>query len=330
MLALVEFCVQARVLVPQVVEAEEGGRAVTKDVEVAGTTLGSRFEKRQLRELYRQFLVEAFQDADKDKSQRLFSNLERLALVLGLPDDVVSAVHNEIGGTIYRRYLGRALQDGGDIGPSENQFLDSIRDTLGLAQERCDELVRDMKVNRVATLIESMFEGSNLNPAEIRKCVAAAEQFDVDLLDDLQLPTPRLEKMFTLEMEDLIETGQLTVDNTDALSDSCDAFHVSEARATEMVEASVAKRCAGGVLQATACLRRGAITEMVDTLKRTLQYARLSPAAVAVPMVSDKEKGELYMLFQAQMLADGASADDCQPDLDLLKTVVGLGQEQVA
>jgi hypothetical protein len=320
--------VQARVLVPQVIESDDGTPA--KDVEVAATTLQSKFDKRQLAELYRQYLVEAFQDSDKDKSQRLFSNLERLALVLGIADETVRSIHDDIGGMIYRRYLGRALQDGSDIGPSEMQFLDSIRDTLGLAQQRCDDLIRDMRLNRVATLIETMFETSNLNAAEIRKCVAAAEMFDVDLLEDLQLPTPKLEKMFSVEMEDLVESGELTVDNTDALSECCETFHVTEARATAMVEAAVSKRCAGGVLQATACLRRSAISEMVDALKRTLQYARLSPAPVSVPLVSEKEKGELYMLFQAQMLADGASAEECQPDLDLLKTVVGLGQEQVA
>lgn len=330
-LELVNFCVNARVLVPQMVEEElaDGNKTMVEtDVYTVGTSLKGRFESRQLADLYREYLVEAFQGSDQDKNALLFGNLKRLSLVLGLENDIIRTVHNELGATIYRRYLGRVLMDGGDIGPAELAFLDTIRETLDLPRKRCDELVREMKLTRVATLIEAMFDSSNLNPKEIRKCVAAAELFDVDLSNDLSVPKARLEKMFIIEMEDLIETGELTVDNTDALIESCEAFHVSEERATELVEASVSKRCAGGVLQATACLRRGSMVETVNALKRTLKYAYLSPTAVEVPMVSDKEKGELYMVFQSQLMADGADDADSQADLNLLKTVVGLAKEE--
>ena len=40
---------------------------------------------------------------------------------------------------------------------------------LGCEQDRIDALLRDVRLNRVAALIEAMFEKSNLNSDEIRK-----------------------------------------------------------------------------------------------------------------------------------------------------------------
>ena len=88
------------------------GEAAGKEFEVCGANLRESFEDVTLRQLYKQYLVEAFSGADASTNQRLFDNLNRLALILGLKSDEVSKIHNEIGSLIFRDYIGKALKKG--------------------------------------------------------------------------------------------------------------------------------------------------------------------------------------------------------------------------
>ncbi|EOD11727.1 hypothetical protein EMIHUDRAFT_459736 [Emiliania huxleyi CCMP1516] len=342
-LNLVDFALAARVLTPQSADGVE--------TEVAATSLKGKFEQRALNELYRQYLIEAFGGSDEAQNQRLLTSLGRLALVLGLESHEVNKVHNELGSIIIRRYAGNAIK-AGPLGAKEMQFVDSIRATLELPQDRIDALLRDVRLNRVAALIEAMFEKSNLNSDEIRKVLSEADLLEVNLRDDLDVPKARLEKMFSIEMEALIEGDELTADDSSALLELCESLQIEEERAAALVDEAVSKRCTGGVLQATACMRRGASTEVVKELDRALKFARLSPSSVALPSVGENEKGELYLMYQAraeaafqpagsplppsplapQANSAAASSPTAQSvaDLELLKTVIGISQPQVA
>lgn len=65
--------------------------------QVCGASLRDEFEDVTLRQLYKQYLIEAFGGSNPSQNQRLFDNLNRLALVLGLKSDEVKIIHNEIG-----------------------------------------------------------------------------------------------------------------------------------------------------------------------------------------------------------------------------------------
>mmetsp|Transcript_33004 Transcript_33004/g.97247 ORF Transcript_33004/g.97247 Transcript_33004/m.97247 type:complete len:1043 (+) Transcript_33004:39-3167(+) len=320
-LNLVDFALAARVLTPQSADGVEA--------EVAATSLKGKFEQRALNELYRQYLIEAFGGSDEAQNQRLLTSLGRLALVLGLESHEVNKVHNELGSIIIRRYAGNAIK-AGPLGAKEMQFVDSIRATLELPQDRIDALLRDVRLNRVAALIEAMFEKSNLNSDEIRKVLSEADLLEVNLRDDLDVPKARLEKMFSIEMEALIEGDELTADDSSALLELCESLQIEEERAAALVDEAVSKRCTGGVLQATACMRRGASTEVVKELDRALKFARLSPSSVALPSVGENEKGELYLMYQANSAAASSPTAQSVADLELLKTVIGISQPQVA
>ncbi len=283
-LNMVDFCLAARVLVPGDADGEE--RCVA--------TLEGKLSARSLSEVYRQYLIEAFSGTQSAQNARLFNNLERLRLVLGMATDEQARIHDELGSTIYRRYLGRALQQGA-IGEREHQFLDSIRDALDMEQERCDTLVREAEVHRVSVMVESMFEsisGSALSAAEVRKVRDAADGFEVSLTRDLQLVPQRLEKMFSAEVDDLVTTGELTADDMGALEELCESLEISEERASALVQERVDKALSGGLLQATALLRQESTADMVDELRKMLKFAALSPGASAVQggLISPAEK----------------------------------------
>ena len=58
-----------------------------------------------------------------------------------------------------------------------------------------------------AELVESMFEKDQVLVDDVRKMRDTADEFNVDLKEELQVPTAKLERFFTVELEDLLDSG---------------------------------------------------------------------------------------------------------------------------
>ena len=315
-LNLIDFAVAAKALVTK--------EAAGKEFEVCGANLRNEFSERTLKEVYKQYLIEAFSGSNAARNQRLFDNLNRLALVLGLESKEVMAIHNEIGSYIYRSYISRALQKG-PLGQEETQFLSSIKEALGMEQEKCDELVREQQLNRVSVLIEQMFEKSAVVAEDVRAMRDTADLYDVDLEADLQVSTFKLERLFLCELEDMVDSGELKPDDMGALIELCEPLKISEEVAQRKLEETVQKRTSGGVLQAGAALRQDNSDDACAELERVLKFAALLPETSAdAKAVSESERSELYMLYQASQLTAGAVTDESTAKLELLKSVLGL------
>jgi hypothetical protein len=293
-------------------------------VDVIETSLKGEFSSKALKELYRQYLIEAFSGQQAAQNSRLFNNLSRLSLVLGLEESEVAAIHLELGTLIYRRYLARAFSQTGSLGEREHSFLNSIKSALAMEQAKCDQLVREAETNYVSDQLAAMFDRSQVNAEKSREVRDAADRLEVSLRADLEVATSRLEKMFQVELEDLIETGELTPVDTGALEEICEALHVSEERAADMLQLSITRRCTDGVLQVVALLRQGAERAMLEELTTMLKFAAIAPFEVVLSSIEMEEKNEVYMLYQANALTDGAPDEETKAKLELLKTVIGL------
>jgi len=315
-LNLVDFAVAAKVIM-----VKEGAG---KEFDACGANLRNEFEERTLKELYKQFLIEAFSGSNAATNQRLFDSLNRVALVLGLKSDEVAMIHNGVGSHIYRTYISKALKKG-PLGQEETNFLSSIKEVLSMEQAKCDELVREQQTQRVSILIEQMFEKSQVIAEDVRKMRDEADLYEVDLLKDLQLGTFKRERLFLCELEDLVESGELKADDMSALIEVAEPLHISEEDAQRMLETSVQKRTAAGVLQAASSLRQNSPDGARAELERMLQFAALLPGTVAdAKAVSAGERSELYMLYQAGQLAAGTVNVEGTAKLELLKSVMGL------
>jgi len=315
-LNLVDFAVAAKALVTK--------EAAGKEFEVCGANLREEFELTILKQLYNSYLVEAFSGSDSAANQRLFDNLNRLALVLGLSEEEMTAINNSVGGQIYRNYISKALRKG-PLGQEETNFLGAIKDTLNMEQAKCDQLIREQQLNRVSFMLEAMFEKSNVKADDVREVRDQADLYDIDLVDDLDVPMTKLEKLFQCELEDLVDTGELKPDDMSALIELCEPLHVSEDSAQRMLEETVQKRVSGGVLGAHASLLQDNAKLGFSELERVLKFAVLIPDIVAeTKAVSQGERSELFMLFQAGQLSAKSDPAESAAKLEQLKSVLGL------
>ena len=315
--SLVEFAVASKALATKEVDGEE--------IEVIGASLAGDYEKATLKELYRQYLVEAFSGGNAAQNEKVFGNLSRLALVLGLEAREVSEIHNQIGSLIYRQYISKALQKG-PLGSQETTFLASIKDALGMEQDKCDELIRDCQIQRVSLMIEKMFEMPQVLAADSREMRDAADTYDVDLVGDLKINSFRLERLFLCELEELVDSGELQPDNLGILEELCEPLYISEEKAAKMLEEIVGKRTSGGMLQAAADMRQGQGDRACDEITRFLKFAALLDGTVAEQkQVAERERNELFMLYSASLAnKGGGDATDDKAKLELLRQVMGM------
>ena len=173
--------------------------------------------------------------------------------------------------------------------------------------------------------LEAMFEAPSVEADDVRKMLENIDTYDVDLVEDLQINSFRLERMFLCMLEELVETGELKPDDMSALEDVCEPLRIDEETAAKRVEEVVRKRTSGGVLQAASCLRQGAGDAACKEMTRVLKFATLLGGASAeTPNVSEGERNELYMVYQASMLADGDIDAEGKAQLEMLRAVMGL------
>jgi len=231
-------------------------------------------------------------------------------------------IHNEIGSLIYRQYISKAIQKG-PMGAEDTQFLTSIKEALGMETERCEELIRDVQLNYVSMLVESMFEKAEVLADDVRKMRDSADLYDIDLVADLQINSAKLDRMFNTELDDLIETGELTPADTSPLTDLCEPLHIDEARAQAFIEAMAQKRADSGLLQAAADMRQGSTKIAAEALDRVLRFVSLVEDVEAKsPAVSAQERSDLYLLYQAHLLSNEDAESEAK--LALLKSVMKM------
>jgi len=307
---LVDFARAAKLTI------EEGDQVIAK-VNLRGIT-----DPKSLKELYKQFLVECFQ-GQGEQSDKLFAQSPVLGKVLGLEESETNSIKTDLGSLIYRNYLNKALQER-TPNDEDREFLASIQTALGMDAALCDRLLEDMKKLRVSTMVEQMFDGSNLSAESVATVRETSERFGLEIGVDLQLPQNRLTRMFRAEIEDAIASGDVPADDTGRLSELKEAYSLPEAVVTKELEQCIEKRCAGHLLQAGSALRRGQNDAVVEEIDMLIRFNSLMPFKVTSNAVLPNELEDLLMRYQASAMKDGPLDAEGEKRMSVLRTALGL------
>ena len=175
-------------------------------------------------------------------------------------------------------------------------------------------------------MVDVMFERGQVLAPDVRKMRDMADTLDVDLVKDLDVRRERLDRMFTVELENMVDEGEVTAGDLGAIEELAEPLHVEDADAQKLLVKLVTERCSSGLLQATADLRGSDQPAAATELGRVLKFAGLEVAegGVALPSISAAEKQELFLLYQANSLTAGEADASKAESIALLKEVLGL------
>lgn len=316
---LVDFYVRNGLVKTEEVEVE----GEKKKVQKYPITLRQDISPKVYNELYKQYVVQCFSAQTRSEKQRLFSVLDQLGCILGLNEDEVGKIHSEIGTVIYKNYVNQALLRG-PLEDKDKEFLTNIQNMLSMKEEQCGKLLRDAKESRISAMLEQIFAQPKVLPETVKRMRDMAAALEVDIVKDLKIPPEQRGKMFNVEIDAAIDTGALTAENQALIGELQTSLQVSDESAREILLSCIQRRTLSHLVQATASLRQGRSGSAVSELKAMLRFGKLLPAKVKAPAVSIEEKQELYLLFQADVITDGAVDQSAREQINLLKTLFGF------
>ena len=288
------------------------------------------FEQRTLVEMYRQYLIQAFAAKSRTEKERLFGNLGPLGSILGLTSEEVNGVHSTIGSVIYKTYASQALQNN-RLEEKDYEFLRNVQNMLGMQQEVCNALLKEAREARATALLEAMFARPKVLPDAVTEFRRVCHLLGVDPVRDLQVGEDRRLRMFRTEIDHAIETGALTADHQERLREVQDDLQLSGERVRQVLLSCIQERCESLLVQAAASLRQQNVQLAVRELTSMLRYGRLLPARIPTVSVTDRERQDLYLVYQAHLLADvhgGESPERVRQELALLREMLGFADEE--
>lgn len=316
---LVDFYVRNGLVKSEEVDVE----GEKKKVQKYPITLRQDISPKVYNELYKQYVVQCFSAQTRSEKQRLFSVLDQLGCILGLNEDEVGKIHSEIGTVIYKNYINQALLRG-PLEDKDSEFLTNIQNMLSMKEEQCSKLMREAKESRISVMLEQIFAQPKVLPETIKRMRDMATALNVDIVKDLKIPPEQRGKMFNVEIDAAIDTGALTADNQALIGELQSSLQVSDESARDILLSCIQRRTLSHLVQATASLRQGRSGSAVSELKAMLRFGKLLPAKVRAPAVSLEEKQELYLLFQADVITEGAVDESAREQINLLKTLFGF------
>jgi len=303
-----------------------------KSVTTYPVNLRGDFDPKFINEMYKQYLVQCFSAQTRGEKQRLFAVLDELSGVLGMRTEEVNAIHSEIGSVIYKNYVNQTLARNGPLGLEEKdvEFLFNIQQTLAMTDTQCKTLLKEAKLNRVSVMLESLFNRPKVLAESVAKLRATAKGLSVDLVRDLKVTKDQRSRLFSVEVDAAIERGAVTNETQDLIPQVKAELAIDDATARDVLLKCIQRRCSSHLVQAAASLRQQRADTAVSELSTALRFGMLLPSEVKTGVISAAEKSELFLLYQAHLISGGALSDDARASLDLLKTMLGFSDADMA
>ena len=291
-----------------ILEFTKGARLVVDVPNVGPITkvnLKGQIDSRALYEFYKAFLAECFR-GEGEQSDALFAQAPLLAQVLGLSAGEVESAQLGLGTTLYKNAIISALKEGGTLSDDDRAFLLTIQQSLKMDAALCESLLVEMKVLRVRTLVDRMFDSSNISAQNTAAIRENCEALGLELgSKQVGLQQPTLLRMLRCEMEAVIEKGEAPADDTSRLGELQESYGLAQSAVTAELESLIAKRCGGHLLQAASALRRNEPDEVLPELEQLIHFNALNPFAVPSQSVGRDER--------SVSAGDGAGRDRCAP-----------------
>jgi len=284
--------------------------------------LDGLFKKKITEDMYKDYLVECFSVKSQKEKRKLFNNLEKLGPILGLNSDEIQSIHSSVGSVVYRQYLAQALTKG-FLDKSEMAFLSNIQATLSMDSGKCAEFIREAKKNKVSIMVESIFATSKVSADRVAEMRKVAVQLDVDLNKDLEISNDQRSRMFRVEIDSAIENGKITKENQELIKEIQKGFGLENNISKKILLESISSRCENNLLNAVASLRRGNNNDAYSEIEKMLNFGNLLPIHIKNPIASQKERSELFSLFQTFM-DETTEEKKVIEKVNLLKIMLGI------
>lgn len=287
---------------------EEGGeeKTVTEEVPVYETTypvtgLGSGSLDQEVAELlYRQFVVGSFQ-SQGEQAARYDAAKATFGGILGLTSEKMEEISSNIGGTVYDNFIGQSMRTKGSLDQQDMMTLANIQAKLGLSSEASEKMLLESQKKILSEEIDAVMDSPT--PEALKSFREKCNSMGMDLYEDVGISQSRLSKMFEQEVIPGLQSGDITVEDADALTEIQESLGLS-ADDCEAIFESVLMRLSKTTYDNIAGeILRGREESCIDPIKQLVGYASFADGELGLD-VPEEVGNQIFNIYEALDFGD--------------------------
>jgi len=310
-----------------IAEQEEVGTKTVDDKEVPVfetsfpiTGLGVGAVDQEVAELlYRQFVVGGF-TTQGEQGGRYEGARATFGGILGLSTGKMEEINGSIGDAVYDNMISQAMRTKGAMDQQDMMTLANIQGKLGLTSEQGEKMMMASQKKVLSEEIAVLMD--NPNPEGVKAFREKCNTMGMDMVQDVGISETRLARMFEAEVIPGLQSGSITVDDSDILTEIQESLNIESEECEAMFETILLRLSKNAIDLIKSELMRGREENTVDLVKEIVQYAAFTEGELGI-QVDEATANNIYNIYDS-MDFDGQGDDAVEANKALLKQTLGL------
>ena len=299
---------------------EDGEEVPVMETSYPITALGSEAIDQEMAELlYRQFVVGAFQ-AQGENAGRYEGARATFGGILGLTSEKMEETNDNIGSTVYDNFVSRTMATKGALDQQDMMFLASIQGKLGLTSEQSEKLLLQSQKKVLSEEINQIMDDPM--PETIKAFREKCNSMGMDLAEDVGVSNHRLVRMFESEITPALQSGEITVESSDVLTEIQESLNLDPDECETMFESVLLRLAKQASDLITAELLRGREENAVDLIKELVRYAAFVEGDLGLT-VEESMANQISNIYEAFDFS-GEDKETVEANKALLRTALGI------
>jgi len=270
--------------------------------------------------LYRQFVVGGFQ-AQGEQQIRYEAETATFGGILGLSKEQMDSVGGNIGSMVYENYIKNALSSKESLDQQDMMFLATMQQKLNLSGDQGAEMMQSAQKKVLFEQANTVFDSPSASA--IKSLREKCNAMGLEMYEDVGLPRDRLEGMFAIEVTTGIDSGEISPESGEILSEIQESLGLSAEDCERILGGIVERKTTDAVYNIEKELLRGRDENCVTEIKDMLNYAAFVGGEVEGIELSEETANKIVNIYDSVDSSD-SDAEIINRNKELLKIVVGL------
>ncbi|KAG7367218.1 chloroplast envelope transporter [Nitzschia inconspicua] len=271
--------------------------------------------------LYRQFVVGAF-TAQGAQAARYEDARATFGGILGLTSEKMEDINDNIGSTVYDNFISRSMASKGVLDQQDMMFLANIQTKLGLSSEQGEKLLLQSQKKILSEEINAVMD--NPSPQKLKAFREKCNMMGMDLAEDVGISSHRLVRMFEAEIIPALKAGEITVENTDLLSEVQESLNMDPEECETVFENTVLRLAKQAMDLINSELMRGRDENTVEVINELVRYAGFTEGDLDL-CVEEATAHKVFNIYEAFDFS-GQDKETVEGNKQLLKVALGIAE----
>ena len=269
--------------------------------------------------VYRQFVVGSF-TTQGPNALRYEQSRATFGGILGLATSKMEEIGSNIAETIYDNYISTNMRQKGTLDQQDMMMLANLQGKLGLSAEEGEDLLITTQKKYLSE--EAAALASSTNPKYLKAFREKCNTIGIEINDAIGVSAERRKLMFELEIGPGLESGEITTESGELLTEVQESLGFSPEDAEEIFGQMVLKKAEKLFDQVVGSSKRGRTTSMVEPLQQLVRLGYFLNGELDLE-VDEAEANKIFNVYEATDFGD-LDKEGVEANKEMLRTLLSL------